>query len=115
MLFVGPQEAGDLGAEQLDEGLRQHLLVFLCVLEVVLGVGQYLKEGLDELLVLEKMAAWCHGWEGATQQPIHEEEQMLMPEVRSGLPHLTLPQVPTAQFCGAILDPSLTATQVLLA
>lgn len=51
-LFVRPQEAGDLGAQQLDEGLRQHLLVLLCVLEVVLGVGQDLKEGLDKLLIL---------------------------------------------------------------
>lgn len=51
-LFVGPQEAGNFGAEQLDEGFWQHLLVLFCVLEVVLGVGQHLKEGLDELLVL---------------------------------------------------------------
>lgn len=55
-LFVRPQEAGNFGAEQLDERFWQHLLVFLCVLEVVLGVGQHLKEGLDELLVLQRMA-----------------------------------------------------------
>ena len=55
-LFVGPQEAGNFGAEQLDEGFGQHLLVLLCVLEVVLGVGQHLEEGLNELLVLQRMA-----------------------------------------------------------
>lgn len=55
-LFVGPQEAGNFGTKQLDEGLWQHLLVLLCVLEVVLGVGQHLKEGLNELLVLQRMA-----------------------------------------------------------
>lgn len=55
-LFVWPQEAGDFRTQQLDEGLRQHLLVFLRVLEVVLGVGQDLKEGLDQLLVLQKTA-----------------------------------------------------------
>lgn len=53
-LFVGPQEAGHFGAEQLDEGFWQHLLVLLCVLEVVLGMSQHLKEGLDELLVLQR-------------------------------------------------------------
>lgn len=52
-LFVGPQEAGDFGAEQLDEGAGQHLLVLLCVLEVVLGVCQHVKERFDQLLVLE--------------------------------------------------------------
>lgn len=56
VLFVGPQETGNFGAEQLDEGFWQHLFVLLCVLEVVLGMGQYLKEGLDELLVLQRMA-----------------------------------------------------------
>lgn len=30
--------------------------MLLCVLEVVLGMGQYLKEGLDELLVLQRIA-----------------------------------------------------------
>lgn len=55
-LFVGPQEAGNFGAEQLNEGFWQHLLVLLCVLEVVLGVGQHLEEGLNELLVLQRMA-----------------------------------------------------------
>lgn len=55
-LFVGPQEAGNFGAEQLDEGFWQHLLVLLCVLEVVLRVGQYFKEGFDELLVLQRKA-----------------------------------------------------------
>ena len=30
--------------------------MLLCVLEVVLGMGQYLKESLDELLVLQRMA-----------------------------------------------------------
>lgn len=55
-LFVGPQEAGNFGAEQLDEGFWQHLLVLLCVFEVVLGVSQHFKEGLDELLVLQRMA-----------------------------------------------------------
>lgn len=53
-LFVGPQEAGNFGAEQLYEGFWQHLLVLLCVLEVVLGMSQHLKEGLDELLVLQR-------------------------------------------------------------
>jgi len=56
-LFVGPQEAGNFGAEQLDEGFWQHLLVLFCVLEVVLGVGQHLEEGLNELLVLQRMAS----------------------------------------------------------
>lgn len=56
VLFVGPQETGNFGAEQLDEGFWQHLFVLLCVLEVVLGMGQYLKESLDELLVLQRMA-----------------------------------------------------------
>ena len=56
VLFVGPQEAGNFGAEQLNEGFWQHLLVLLCVLEIVLGVSQHLKEGLDELLVLQRMA-----------------------------------------------------------
>lgn len=57
VLFVGPQETGHFGAKQLDEGFWQHLFVLLCVLEVVLGMGQYLKEGLDELLVLQRMAS----------------------------------------------------------
>ena len=55
-LFVGPQEAGNFGAEQLDEGFWQHLLVLFCVLEVVLGVRQHVKEGLDQLLVLQDRA-----------------------------------------------------------
>lgn len=55
-LFIGPQEAGNFGAEQLDEGFGQHLLVLLRVLEVVLGVGQHLEEGLNELLVLQRRA-----------------------------------------------------------
>lgn len=53
-LFVGPQESGHFGAQQLDEGPREHLLGLLgCVLEVVLGVRQHVEEGLDELLVLQ--------------------------------------------------------------
>lgn len=51
-LFVGPQEPGNFGAQQLDEGPREHLLGLLgCVLEVVLGVRQHIEEGLDEFLV----------------------------------------------------------------
>lgn len=51
-LFVGPEEAGDFGAEEFDEGAGQHLLVFFRVLEVVLGVRQHVKESFDQLLVL---------------------------------------------------------------
>lgn len=52
VLFVRPEEAGDFGAEEFDEGAGQHLLVFLRVLEVVLGVRQHVEESFDELLVL---------------------------------------------------------------
>lgn len=53
-LFVGPQEPGHFGTQQLDEGPREHLLGLLgCVLEVVLGVRQHVEEGLDEFLVLQ--------------------------------------------------------------
>lgn len=52
-LFVRPEEAGDFGAQEFDEGAGQHLLVLLCVLEVVLGVCQHVEESFDELLVLQ--------------------------------------------------------------
>lgn len=56
-LLVGPQESGHFGAQQLDEGPREHLLGLLgCVLEVVLGVRQHVEEGLDQLLVLQGKA-----------------------------------------------------------
>lgn len=56
-LLVGPQEPGHLGAQQFDEGARKHLLGLLGrVLEVVLGVCQHVKEGLDQLLVLQNTA-----------------------------------------------------------
>lgn len=78
-LFVGPQEAGDFGAEQLDEGFGQHLLVLLCVLEVVLRVGQHLKEGLDELLVLQGGERQCQpqqqGWQ---RSPASGQRQPLL-------------------------------------
>lgn len=51
-LFVRPEEAGDFGAQEFDEGAGQHLLVLLRVLEVVLGVRQHIEESFDELLVL---------------------------------------------------------------
>ena len=52
-LFVGPQESGHFGAQQLDEGPWEHLLGLLgCVLEIVLGVCQHIEQGLDELFVL---------------------------------------------------------------
>lgn len=53
-LFVRPQEPGDLGAQQLDEGAREHLFGLLRrVPEVVLGVGEHVEQRLDQLLVLE--------------------------------------------------------------
>lgn len=53
-LFVRPQESGHFGAQQFDEGPGEHLFGLLgCVLEVVLGVCQHVKEGLDQLLVLQ--------------------------------------------------------------
>ena len=56
-LFVRPQEPGHFGAQQFDEGPREHLLGLLgCVLEVVLGVSQHVEEGLDQLLVLKDTA-----------------------------------------------------------
>lgn len=57
LLFVGPQESGHFGAQQFDEGAREHLLGLLGrVLEVVLGVCQHVEEGLDQLLVLQDRA-----------------------------------------------------------
>lgn len=54
-LFVRPQEPGDFGAQQLDEGARKHLFGLLRrVLEVVLGVSEDIKQGFYQLLVLEK-------------------------------------------------------------
>lgn len=54
-LFVRPQEPGDFGAQQLDEGARKHLFGLLCcVLEVVLRVCKDVKQGFYQLLVLEK-------------------------------------------------------------
>lgn len=54
-LFVRPQEPGDFGTQQLDEGAREHLFGLLCcVLEVVLGVRKDIKQGFYQLLVLEK-------------------------------------------------------------
>lgn len=55
VLFVRPQEPGDFGTQQLDEGAREHLFGLLCcVLEVVLGVRKDIKQGFYQLLVLEK-------------------------------------------------------------
>lgn len=55
-LFVRPQEPGDFGAQQLDEGARKHLFGLLCcVLEVVLRVCKDIKQGFYQLLVLEKV------------------------------------------------------------
>lgn len=51
-LFVRPEKAGDFGAEEFNEGPWQHLLMLLCVLEIVLRVSQHIKESLDQLLVL---------------------------------------------------------------
>lgn len=46
-LFVRPKEPGDFGAQQLDEGAREHLFGLLCcVPEVVLRMGQHIKQGL---------------------------------------------------------------------
>lgn len=54
-LFVGPKEPGDFGAQQLDEGAREHLFGLLRrVPEVVLGMSKYIKQGFNQLLVLEK-------------------------------------------------------------
>lgn len=85
-LFVGPQEAGHFGAEQLDEGLWEHFLVFLCVLEVVLGMGQHLKEGLDELLVLQR-------WQGVVSSRVTGGKEEHRPPPQQPLNvqwHLTL-------------------------
>lgn len=46
-LFIRPEKAGDFGAEEFNKGTRQHLLVLLCVLEIVLWVSQHIKESLD--------------------------------------------------------------------
>lgn len=55
VLFVRPQEPGDFGTQQLDEGAREHLFGLLCcVLEVVLGVREDIEQGFYQLLVLEK-------------------------------------------------------------
>lgn len=54
-LFVRPKEPGDFGAQQLDEGAREHLFGLLrCVPEVVLWMSEYIKQGFYQLLVLMK-------------------------------------------------------------
>jgi hypothetical protein len=53
-LFVGPQEPRHFGTQKFDKGPGEHLLGLLgCVFEVVLWVCQHVKEGLDQLLVLQ--------------------------------------------------------------
>lgn len=55
--------------------------MFFCILEVVLGVSQHLEEGLDELLVLQRMADGnvslsIGGWEKGT--PASTQKQPLL-------------------------------------
>lgn len=53
--FVRPQKPGHFGAQQSDEGLWKHLPGLLdCVLEIVLGVGQDIKQRLDQFLILKR-------------------------------------------------------------
>lgn len=53
--LVWPQEPGHFGTEQSDEGSWKHLPGFLgCVLEIVLGVGQDVKQSLDQFLILKR-------------------------------------------------------------
>lgn len=45
-LAVWSQEPGHFGPQQLDEGAREHLFgLCTCVLKVILGVGEYVKQG----------------------------------------------------------------------
>lgn len=53
--------------------------MFLCVLEVVLGVGQDLKEGLDKLLVLQKMAVVRVSGDSAAPLRISKHLPLSMP------------------------------------
>lgn len=54
VLFVRPQKPGHFGTEQSDEGSWKHFAGLLgCVLEIVLGVGQDIKQGLDQFLILK--------------------------------------------------------------
>lgn len=53
--FVRPQKPGHFGTQQSDEGSWKHLPGLLgCVLEIVLGVGQDIKESLDQFLILKR-------------------------------------------------------------
>lgn len=67
--FVRPQEPGHFGTEQSDEGPWKHLPGFLgCVLEIVLGVGQDVKQGLDQLLILKRIEVVVLGQNTSTFQ-----------------------------------------------
>lgn len=62
-LFVRPEEPGDFGAQQLDEGAWEHLFGLLRrVPEVVLRVGQHVKQSLYQLLILGRKHTdtWGH-------------------------------------------------------
>lgn len=52
--FVRSQKPGHFGTQQSDEGSWKHLPGLLgCVLEIVLGMGQDIKQCLDQLLILK--------------------------------------------------------------
>lgn len=109
-LFVGPQEAGNFGAEQLDEGFWQHLLVLLCVFEVVLGVSQHFKEGLDEFLVLQRMAGASVSVSRGERVLASTPQQPLLlsnrPAQRRAAPPSPLP-VPPLEATAQSVQPSL--------
>lgn len=60
--LVRPQEPGHFGTQQSDEGSWKHLPGFLgCVLEIVLGVGQDIKQSLDQFLILKRTEVLLRG------------------------------------------------------